>query len=341
MATAYCQIATEQTPNAEGGAATVSSNVFYLPGIEIPMDPGLEVLDIADELRGYAAEPPHLGAAAYAPKISGKIRARPSYLGLLLLLATSGTCTTTEGNGSSVTDPDSASIPATAYRHVFSWSTTDPPKTAQMQLSPPSGLFFKASGCGLDRLAFEFDKGCLMANPEFKALYWGTQSDPSLTPSMDTTAPFREGNMTISWMSNSAVTKDFGFAIDNNLETDRQFTTASLYPDRVRYTDTPQRITGTIAKETFDADDWAALIGGTTFSATIKLVHNSHIASTSYHHSMWIEMPACQLVKSDIDPIKNTRRHEAKYDWQARYDTATSKWATITLVNGTAAYETY
>jgi hypothetical protein len=52
------------------------------------------------------------------------------------------------------------------------------------------------------------------------------------------------------------------------------------------------------------------------------------------------DAPACQLVSGKQDPVKNERRTKASWDWEARYDTATSKWCTITVVNATPAYMT-
>ena len=64
----YIQAALEQAPNAEGGANTVSSNLFYIPGTTIDFDPKPTMLERKDELRGAFAALPHSGAAKYEPE---------------------------------------------------------------------------------------------------------------------------------------------------------------------------------------------------------------------------------------------------------------------------------
>jgi len=340
MASSYLRLAAEQAPNAEGGENTVSSVTFDVPVTSLKLDPNPTMLDISDELRGYSAQAPHKGVASYEPSATFKTRTYPGVLGALLLGAC-GSVTTTQGDGSAVKDPDDAAIPATAYRHVYAWATGSTPQTFQAQAAPPVGLFYKATGMGIDSLNFAVEDGCWVADVATKQLYTGIISDPSVTPSFETPDPFVAGTMTLTWLSNSATTKDFTFGISNQLILERQFTTASLFPDSITI-DTPyQVVSGTIGKVAMDADDWTALLAGTTFSATIKMVHTEHIASTSYHHTLWIEMPACQLQSGDIGEITNDRRHEATYEWAARYDTSTSKWATVTLVNATAALTAY
>ena len=158
---------------------------------------------------------------------------------------------------------------------------------------------------------------------------------------MRAAGPWREGELALTWLTGSATTKEFDFAIKNGLTTERQFTTASRYPDSIVYEANLPVLCGSIPKRSFDTDDWDALIDGTTFAAKLKFVHSEVIGATAYHHTLWVELPACQYVSGKQDAVKNERRTEATFDWEARYDTATSKWATITLVNGTAAYATY
>lgn len=342
MGTNFVRLAMEQAPNAEGGANAVSSVTFDVPATEFAMNPNVELLERADEMRGASGELPHLGAAKYMPELSLPTRVYPGILGALLYLAT-GTVVTTAGDGI-ITDPDSVAVEATATRHVFDWKLTDPPKTCQITHgNKGDGLFYKGQGVGCDSLEFAVDGGVWNATAALKALYWGIISDPSITPSFETTKPFIEGMMTLTWLANSATTKDFSFGIQTGITQGRNFSTASLFPDLLEYADDQPwpRLTGKIGKQSFDSDDWNALINGTTFAAKIKLVHTQVIAALTRKHTLWVEMPACQLVGADIEPAKNTRRHGASYDWAARYDTSTSKWATITLVNATSTLETF
>jgi len=340
MATSYLRLAAEQAPNAEGGSNTVSSVTFDIPVRSLSYEPEPTLLDVSDELRGYTAEAPHKGVASYSPSASFKTRVYPGILGALLLGATGGV-TTTAGDGADVKDPDTVAIPVGAHRHVYAWATGSIPQTFQAYGAPPVGLFYKSQGMGIDTLAFAVEDGCWQADVNTKMLYTGIVSDPSITPAVETTVPFVAGTMTLSWLSGSAVTKEFSWQVENTLLTERQFTTASKFPDSIIIDKSYQRLVGSITKVAVDADDWNAFINGTTFAATIKMVHTQKIGATDYYHSLWVEMPACQYVSGKLGEITNDRRHEASFEWRAAYDTSTSKWATITLVNGTSALTTY
>jgi hypothetical protein len=334
----YIQSLLETAPNAEGGANAVSSNIFYLPGTSIEIDPNMTPLERNDELRGGFYAAPHSGAAEYNPAGSLDGRCYPGILGQLLFAAC-GSCTTTAGNGV-ITDPDSATVPASAYRHVFAFKTTDVPQTLQLTYAPPSGGFWKAQGVAVDELAFKADNGAQTFAAKLLALVAKQISDPSLTPSYETAGPWRAGELALTWLSGSAITKDFDWSIKNGLKAERQFTTNSRYPDSIIYDAPLPVVGGSIPKRAFDSDDWTALTAGTTFAAMIKYVH-SEFATGTYKHKLWVEMPACQYITGKQEPITNKRRTEATFDWEARYDTATSKWCTITLVNATPAYATY
>jgi hypothetical protein len=334
----YIQAALEQTPNAEGGANTVSSNLFYLPGTSIDFDPKPTMLERKDELRGGFYAAPHSGAAKYEPEGSLASRLYPAMLGLLLYLACGG-CTTTAGDGI-ITDPDSVAVPVGAYRHVFSWRETEVPQTCQLIFAPPSGGFKQAQGVGIDELSLKADNGAWVLDAKMLALVCATIADPTLTPSYETPGPWREGELALTWMAGSAITKEFDWSIKNGLAVERQFTTNSRYPDSIVYEANLPVVGGSIPKRAFDADDWSALVAGTTFAAALKYAH-SEVITGAYHHGLWVQMPACQYVSGKQDPVKNERRTEATFEWEARYDTVTSKWCTVTLVNATPAYATY
>lgn len=340
MAASYLRLAAEQTPNAEGGAAKVSKVNFDIPVMTLKLDPAPTMLEVSDEMRGYTGQAPNKGVAEYAPSATFKTRVYPGILGALLLGAT-GSVVTTAGNGV-ITDPDGVAIPVGAYRHVFAWAAGSIPQTFQLNAAPPVGLFYKGSGLGIDSIDFSIDSGCWVADVATKQLYTAVIADPVINPAFETPMPFLSGMMTLStWLAATALTKEFSFKIENTLLCERQFTTASLFPDSI-VVDTPwQVLSGHIGKVAMDADDWAALLAGTTFAAKIKLLHTQVIDATATKHCMWIEMPACQYASGDIGEITNDRRHEASFDWKAAWDTVTSKWATITLVNGTALLTDY
>jgi hypothetical protein len=317
--------------------------VFYLPATQVDIDPKPVMLERDDELRGGFFAAPHSGVAEYAPEGTLDGRLYPADLGLLLYAACGG-CVTTAGNGV-ITDPDSVAVPTGAYRHVFSWKTTEIPQTMQLIYVPPNGVpFRKAQGVGIDELAVKVAGGAQTYAAKLLALVAATISDPVLTPSYATALPWRSGEIALTWLSGSAITKDFDWSIKNGLAHERQLTTNSRYPDSIIYQQALPVVGGSIPKRSFDVDDWNALVNGTTFAAKIKCVHGTAFApvgAETYKHTFWVEMPACEYVTGKQDAIKNERRTEATFDWQARYDTATSKWATITLVNATAAYATY
>lgn len=340
MANGYLRLADESAPNGETGANAVSATTFDIPFLEAFIDPKPQYDNPDGEVRGYAGPPPATAVVAYQPEGSIKAVARPSYMGLLLKEACGGV-TTTAGNGV-ITDPDSVAVPAGAYRHVFDWCTGVTPRTFQALFSALTGVHWKAKGNGVETLGFAFEEEVLMLTAALRTLYADTQADPTITPSITTELPFFSGSMTLTWLTGSAVTQDFNFEIRNSLNFFRSFGAVSKYPDTAELgEDMPsQRLGGTISKRALDADDYAALKACTTFAAKIKLTH-SQMVTGAYPHQMWVEMPACQYA-ADWSPeaIKNTRQQPAGFNWEAKYDTATSKWATITLCNATPAYFT-
>lgn len=343
MAGAWVCIALEEHPNAEGGANKVSTNVFYLKADSVKFDKGITLLEEKGKTVGVLGRGKHLGVARYEPKltISG-IFPRPADLGLFMLLFCGGATKTAGGVG--VTDPDSVAVPAGCTKWVGAFAE-DSPKTAQIIAKDAGGKFWKMTGAGLTSWPFKFgDDGVLACDLEFVGLYGAEISDPSLTPAFDAATPFRQGDMTLTWLAGSAVTKGFEFTCAAGLETDKGFSAVSDYPDTIQFGNDENSlpsVSGTIDKRTIDSDDVNALQDGTQFAGKIKLTHRQNIGATGRPSAMWFEMPGCQHTSFDPDDIKNVRRREAKFGWEARVDDATAKLATITIVNGTSAYETY
>jgi hypothetical protein len=411
-------MALETAPNAEGGVNAVSSNVFYLKADSVKFDDGFVPLEEKGKMVGVMGRAKHLGTAKFEPKLSIKgISPRPADLALLLF-AWSGDCTTTPGDASAVHDPDAVDVPVGAYRHVFAFAD-DTPQTVQVICKDAGGKWWELTGGGIENITFTFDNGVLGCDLDIIGLFGGEIADPSLTPVYDAATPFRQGDMTLAWLTGSAQTKAFDFALKAGLETDKGFSVISDYPDVIQFANDEESlpdIAGSITKRTLDADDIAALHAGTQFAAEIKLTHREHvqrsavavtsssvadasvitcgadhhlptgmstvviaghtgstpslngthvatkidattfsipvtasvggtggtvISDTAYHSKAWFEMPGCQHVSMDPDDIKNVRRREAKWGWQARVDETTDSLATITVVNGTAAYATY
>lgn len=344
MAGSWIQIALEETPNGEHGTADVSSNVFYLRADSIDVKDGFEALEESGKTVGVIGKGPHLGAASYAPTVEIKgLNVRPSDLGLVLGLW-GGVITTTAGAASGVTDPESAAVPVGANKHVITLAA-DTPKTAQIIVKDAAGLYWKVRGAAISKIACSFKSGgAFSPDISLTALHAVRISDPSLTPSFDTATAFRGGDFVLTWLSGSADTKEFTVDLENGLETSQSHTAVSDFPDLIMFkndVDGCPSIGGDITKRTLDTTDLDALTAGTQFAGTIKLTHRENIGATGRTSAVWIAMPGCQHVSADLDEIKNVRRREGKFAWEARVDYTTASLATITVVNGTAAYETY
>jgi hypothetical protein len=338
----YLQLALEQAPNYEGGSSAVSSNVFYPPLETIKDDDKPTMLEEQNVIRGFLARMPHLGVAEYNPDWQfGKIHARPSHLGFFLA-AMLGSWTTTAGNGTTVTDPDAVAVPTGAYKHVFTFRFATEPQTLQAIACSGDGKHRKATGVALNDLAFSWQNGAMVLDPTALALYTGDIADPSVTPVVDLTMPFRQGDMTLTWLGSSALTRAFDFKFNAPLETVRSPVHASLYPTDVWYKNGElPYVSGKISKATLEAADLAALYAGGQFAAMIKIVHRQQIGSTGYMPKMWVDMPGCELVGITRDDIKAERRREGSYTWESRFDHTTGNLVTVTLVNDTAAYATF
>lgn len=342
MGTNYVRLALEQAPNPEGGTNALSSVTFDVPSTELTLNPNPTLWTRDDEMRGTSGPPTHLGAASYMPEANIPVAAYPGILGLFLALVW-GPPTTTQGvAGPTVVDPDSVEIPVDAYRHVFTRKTGDPPQTADIKHSNlADGLFYHASGAGVDSLAFAKENGAWKLTAAMKALYWAIIPDPSITPAYETVKPFLDGMMTLSWLSGGATIDDFDLTINAGVEQKDSHTVASEFPDLLQFSSNFQTITGKVDKSKFDIDDWNALINGTSFSAVAKWVHDTAIGATSYKPTLWIAMPACQYTEATPEASKNSIRHPASYNWAAQIADGGTTYATITLVNGVASYATY
>lgn len=343
MAGAWVCMAAEELPNAEGGTNDVSSNAFFLKADSVKFDEGLTLLEEKGKTVGYLGRAKHLGVAKYEPKmtISG-VFPRPSDLGLFLLLF-AGDVEKTAG-GALVTDPDGDDVPAGCTKWVYEFAEEEP-KTVQVTAKDAGGKFWRMTGAGLTSIAFKFgDDGVLGCDLELMGLFGGEIDDPSLTPSFDAATPFRQGDMTLEWLSGSAVTKGFDFTLAAGLETDKGFSVVSDYPDTIQFSNDEESlpsIAGSIDKRTVTTADLNALHEGEQFKAIIKLTHRQDIGLTERTSAMWIELPGCQHVSWDPDDIANVRRRESRWGWEARIDESDGTLATITLVNGTSSYENY
>jgi hypothetical protein len=335
-------MALEQNQNTEGTANAVSSNTFDVKAQTLDPDPGVQPANTDDEMAGGLGDPPGPGAAGYEPSANMSLRPRPGNLGVLMTLASQVSAVHTAGNGV-ITDPDGATIPTNAHRFVWTVGGTTPAtvlaKTAKVLTAPPSGKFYQLSGFGIDSLELKPDGSVWGAAIAYKALYWALIADPTLVLAYETPPPFYEGMMTLSWLANSASTKEFTTKIDNGLAFGHDFSVASLFYNILERSAHPQ-FGGTIVKRSLESVDWNAFIGGTTFAAKIKFL-NTVAATGAYKHALWLQFPCCMYKAGKPDEISNLPAHGASFDYKAMLDPTTNTIATITLVNATTAYETY
>jgi hypothetical protein len=274
MAGPYLQVALEEAPNCEDGSEAVSSDVFYPPVKSITDDDGFVALEEQELIRGFLAPMPHLGAAEYAPAMKlSAMHLRPASLGVFLA-AVMGSIDTDAGvAGPTVVDPDTVNIPVGAHRHVFSFIDADPPQSLQLTAATGDGKYRKAQGMGVESLDFKFADGALETDASLIGLVLKSISDPSITPVVDAQPPFRQGDMTLTWLSSSARTKAFEFGFKSQIEALSEPTVASLFPSLLLYkNDALPTIAGTIEKASMEDADTAAIENGTQFAVLIKIV---------------------------------------------------------------------
>jgi hypothetical protein len=344
----YVQVALEEAPNYESGSNAVSSVVFYPPLEELTDDEKLTTLEEANVVRGFLAKMPHLGAAKYEPSFKmGKVHPRPSHLGFLLAWML-GSWSSTAGDGSTVIDPDGNAVPVGVYQHVLTYRFAVEPQTAQVLACTGNGEHRLVQGAGLSKLDFLFENGALVCDADGLALVTkpisiGTAPlTTEVTPVLDTHLPFRQGNMVLSWLGSSALTRSFTFAFNSPVELIWSPIHSSLFPSDLWYANKELPfVSGTIDKATVADADWAALSAGTTFAAKIEVFHGQTIGSSGYASKMWVEMPACELTKNTKKAIAAERRREVAYDWEARYDVTTDRLVTVVLTNDTPTLATY
>ena len=164
-------------------------------------------------------------------------------------------------------------------------------------------------------------------------------NDPALTPVFDTQAipHLREGDMSLSWMSGSAITSDFTWAIANPVERIRTLGVASYFPDTMYQGPGRVAVSGTIPKRAFNSADLDALMSAGTFASTATWHSPKMIAASGYPYSMFMVMPAVQLIGGDSDPLTNARRFGASYNWMAAYDETAGYDVQFVLVSSLAA----
>ena len=339
MATGYMQEKYEDIPGNETNTPTLSTKLLYSPLITANVQLGPSPLDRDDENRNQD-EPLPLQPDSYTPTWETESRAYPDLIGFRLkeLL---GAPTTTTGNGV-ITDPDAATIPTGAYKHVWTapfGPTGASPITSQKQLSyADQGVYFKAKGCAAEKLDIESpEEGGVRVKASGPLLYLSRVSDPGLTPSYESlaTRPFTRGGLSLTWLSGGGTVEDFSLSVSNPVEVVRSLGIASRFPDVMEKGEGLITFSGSIPKRQLDSTDWDALLNSTGFAAVAKWVSDTVIAS-AYTHKLWVSMSNAQYTDGSQDDLSNKRRHGASFDFKAT--NAGSASVAVTLVNATSSY---
>ena len=276
MATGYLKGAYESIVGNESNSPTLSTLIQYFPALSFAPNMNVAHLERDDEIRNVN-EPLYVLPERYNPEWTLESRNYPTTLGFLLKLIL-GAPTTTAGNGI-ITDPDSGTIPSTAYRHVWTApfnQTSANPLTAELVAAyKDQSAYYKLKGAGCRTLSIttpETGGGRLAAAGP--AAYMTKIVDPALTPAYEslTITPFMRRNLTIpTWLSGTGTsTEDFSVTIENPMESYSSLGIASAFPDTVEFADTPITFTGSIPKRVLDQDDFDALVAATGFGAKAK-----------------------------------------------------------------------
>jgi hypothetical protein len=327
----------EQAPNNETSSNTVSTVRRDFPVKNLSMDPAVALLERNDETRGTEDEPAGI-VNGYQPAGSFTHNGYPD--DIIFLLGLSGfQGTFTAGNGV-ITDPDGATIPTGASRWVFAKRGGNTPKTAEFTtVYADESQWLRLKGAGVTQLAMNAD-GELSGT--LAALYFARLLvDPNLTPAVPATTiwPFRRIDLTLpTWLASTGVVSEFTWTITNPLEAIKTPAISSLYPDTILNANERVRMMGTVALRTLTGADIDAINQAKTFAAKVKYsILGTVIGATTYHPSMWIEMPNAQITGGTFDPLSNSRQFGSQLNWKATLDDATNKSVTITVVCGTAS----
>lgn len=336
----FVELILETTQGNEHTAPTLATKKLYLPARSARLSPNVSHLSRADELRSVQGEPPRL-VESYAP--AGAISELAYWKDLTWLLSLAGFVGTYTAGDGTITDPDDNTIPVGASRWVFSKRDAILAQTAQIKLNhKDENVLLTGNGYAISQLTLNA-AGEMSA--DLLGLYLArAAADAATVPAYTSTAvpPLRKGELFLDWLAGGGRPSDFSLQIANPLEQVADFSAAtpSAFPEALEFGDAQVAVTGSIPKRALNGTDYDALLAATTFAATARWQSAVMVGATDYPYSLWIEMPACQLVGGDADELGNKRRIGASYDWFAAYDETAGYDIQITLVNDVTSITT-
>lgn len=337
MARGYMRMSRENQPGNESNSTTLTTKKIFLPVETYTISPAAQPYLRENELVNTDL-PRQAIKGIFNPNWAAQVGAYPDALGYLLT-SILGAPTTTQGDGSTVQDPDTVAIPSSGYRHV--WTTPGPtglsPVTTQHDLAyTDEGVYFKVRGAATQTLALTNPREtAVMLAASGPALYAVPQSDPSLTAAFeaDSIAPFMRRMANLSWLASGADPADFSLTIANPCVAEHHFGSGSRWPSRMYKGDTPILVTGSIPMEVIDESDHTAAQDATAFTATLKYISETIIGS-SYPYKFFVTSAAnsCQMIGGGPNALTNVRRRGAAFDFRM------FGVVTFTLINATASY---
>lgn len=248
---------------------------------------------------------------------------------------------TTPGATGSVTDPDGNGVPAGAYLVTFAKRETAVAQTAQiLVVYGPQAVYLKGQGYAISSLSVN---AAGEVSADLMGLVVKPTTDPGLTPAHDAPSivPLRRGDLTLTWLGGGARVQDFSVQIANAIERGEDLGIQSYYPKHMEHTGEPTRLTGSITKGLLDEDDYNALITAESFSATARWLSTKQVGSSGKPYGVWIEMPAAVYTGGDPEPLTNSRRFGATFDYGAFLDESTDRDFVISVVCGVESVATY
>jgi hypothetical protein len=329
----FAELILETVQGNQIQAPTLAAQKLYLPAQNAQLSPAPQTLDRSDEFRSFPGAPAQL-LEGYAP--AGTIKSNAYWKMLTWLFELAGFVGTHAAGDGVITDPDAATIPVGAHRWTFVKRDAINAQTAQLRLNhKDENVLLTGNGYAISKLDLNA-AGALTA--ALMGLYVSrAAADAATVPAYESVyiPPLRKGELYLNWLAGGGMPSDFSLAIDNPLEgvNDLSQATTSFFPDVMEFGDNQAAVTGSIPKRVLAAADFDALLGLTTFSAVARWKSNKVIGATAYKYGLWVQMPACQYVSGDADPLANSRRVGASFNFFAGWDDVAGYDAKITLVN--------